>query len=214
MTGPVTEAKGKPVQETRDSRAGEGLPAGEPASPVESRDQEPDEIEPANPEGQGAGAEPVTGDVAAAAGEIDYKDRWLRAEAELQNFRRRVRREIDESRRAAEEAVLLDLLALLDDLERAYRAAGESGAPPAWSEGVALVLQKGRDYLERQGVLAVDPVGQPFDPRFHEAILEMEAAEDVAPGTVMQVVHRGYRRGERALRPARVVVARSRTDEA
>lgn len=213
MTGPVTEAKGKPVQETRDSRAGEGSPASEPEGPVESRDQGPDDIEPATPvEGPAAGAEP--GDVVPAVGEIDYKDRWLRAEAELQNFRRRVRREIDESRRAAEEAVLLDLLALLDDLERAHRAAGESGAPPAWSEGVALVLQKGRDYLERQGVLTVDPVGQPFDPRFHEAILEMEAAEDVAPGTVMQVVHRGYRRGERALRPARVVVARSRTDEA
>ena len=151
---------------------------------------------------------------ATPAEDIDYKDRWLRAEAELQNFRRRSRREIDDSRRASEEAVLLDLVALLDDLERALQAAGESGAPPSWTEGVALVLQKGRDYLERQGVVAVDPAGQPFDPRFHEAILEVPAAEDMAPGTVTQVVHRGYRRGERSLRAARVVVAGGGSEEA
>ena len=158
--------------------------------------------------------EPAASSEAEPAEAIDYKDRWLRAEAELQNFRRRARRELDDSRRAAEEAVLLDLVALLDDLERALQAASEAGAPPSWTEGVALVMQKGRDYLERQGVVAVDPAGQPFDPRFHEAILEVAAAEDVAPGTVTQVVHRGYRRGERALRAARVVVAGGGSEEA
>jgi molecular chaperone GrpE len=139
---------------------------------------------------------------------IDYKDRWLRAEAELQNVRRRARREIEDVRRAAEEAVLLDLVALLDDLERALQAATASGGAPAWIEGVALVLQKGREYLERQGVSTVDPVGQPFDPTFHEAILEVDAPEGVASGHVVQVVQKGYRRGARALRAARVVVAR------
>jgi len=55
----------------------------------------------------------------------------------------------------------------------------------------------------------VDPVQQPFDPNFHEAILEIDAPPGAAPGTVVQVVHKGYRRGDRALRPARVVVARA-----
>lgn len=218
MTAVVTEAKGTPLQETRDPRAADSSPTTEPGRPANNRGEEPDPDlggavrrenaaeEPASVEGA---PEPVAADA-----DVDYKDRWLRAEAELQNFRRRARRELEESRRASEEAVLLDLLALLDDLERAHRAAGDTGAPAPWSEGVALVLQKGRDYLERQGVVTVDPAGQPFDPRFHEAILEMDAPEDVAPGTVMQVVHRGYRRGERALRPARVVVARAPADEA
>src|SRR5262245_52021020 len=88
----------------------------------------------------------------AAAETPDYKDRWLRAEAELQNFKRRARREIEEARRGAEEAVLLDLVSWLDDLERALESAGETGAGSAWAAGVALVLQKGRAYLERQGV--------------------------------------------------------------
>jgi len=159
-------------------------------------------------------SEPVVTPLEAEPAEaIDYKDRWLRAEAELQNFRRRARREVDESRRAAEEAVLLDLVAWLDDLERAHRAAGEAGAPGPWSEGIQLVLQKGRDYLERQGMIVVDPAGEPFDPRFHEAILEVPSGEDVTPGTVTQVVHRGYRRGERSLRAARVVVAGGTADE-
>ena len=145
----------------------------------------------------------------AAAPVTDYKDQWLRAEAELQNVRRRARREVEDARRAAEEAVLLDLVAWLDDLERAIEAAATGGASPTWVEGVSLVLQKGREYLERQGVTAVDPAGQPFDPAHHEAILEVDAPEGASPGSVVQVVQKGYRRGARSLRAARVVVARA-----
>jgi molecular chaperone GrpE len=145
---------------------------------------------------------------AAPAPEVDYKDRWLRAEAELQNVRKRARREVDDARRSAEEAVLLDLVSWLDDLERAVDAARSSGAAASWVEGVALALQKGREYLERMGVIAVDPSGLPFDPAFHEAILEVDPPENVAGGTVVQVIAKGYRRGTRPLRAARVVVAR------
>jgi molecular chaperone GrpE len=140
--------------------------------------------------------------------EVDYKDRWLRAEAELQNVRKRARRDVDDARRSAEEAVLLDLVSWLDDLERAVDAARSSGAAVSWVEGVALVLQKGREYLERMGVTAVDPSGLPFDPALHEAVLEVDPPENVAGGTVVQVIAQGYRRGTRSLRAARVVVAR------
>jgi molecular chaperone GrpE len=139
----------------------------------------------------------------------DYKDRWLRAEAELQNFRRRASREWEEGRRSAEEGVLLELVTALDDLERALEAARASGAQGAWIDGVALVAQRLRDGLARRGVTVEDPSGRPFDPAFHEALLEVDAPEGVAPGTVVQVAHKGYRRGERALRTARVVVARA-----
>lgn len=153
-------------------------------------------------------AEPVeterTGDGEAA----EFKDRWLRAEAELHNYRRRARREIDDSRRAGEERVLLDVIRWLDDLERALDAARASGAPPAITDGLALVLQKGRDALAKHGVDVIDPQGEPFDPAFHEAILEVEP-DETEPGHVAQVVAKGYRRGDRPLRAARVVVARS-----
>jgi len=139
----------------------------------------------------------------------DYKDRWLRAEAELQNYRKRVQREFEELRRGAEEGALVELLPVLDDLERALAAMREAGAPDGWTQGVALTAQRMRDSLARFGVEVVDPAGQPFDPAFHEAVLEMPAPEGVAPGTVLQVAHKGYRRGERALRAARVVVARA-----
>lgn len=150
-------------------------------------------------------------DAAPEAGANDFRDRWLRAEAELQNFRRRATREWEEGRRNAEESVLLEIVAMLDDLERALDAAGTAGAGVEWTQGVALVAQRMRDYLARQGVIVVDPAGQPFDPRFHDALLETDGPEGTPPGTVMQVVQKGYRRGERALRAARVVVSRTET---
>ena len=174
----------------------------EPQAPPES----PEAGEARLAEGPGAAA-------AEAEPAIDYKDRWLRTEAELQTFRRRARREIEEGRRSAEESVLLELVAWLDDLERAVEAANEGGAKPSWSAGVSLVLQKGRESLERLGVIAVDPAQQPFDPNFHEAILEIDAPPGTPGGTVLQVIHKGYRRGDRALRPARVVVARGEAGE-
>jgi molecular chaperone GrpE len=165
--------------------------------------------EPASPEaGEARLAEGPGAAAADAESAIDYKDRWLRTEAELQTYRRRARREVEDARRSAEESVLLELVSWLDDLERAVEAANEGGASPSWLSGVSLVLQKGRESLERLGAVVVDPVQQPFDPNFHEAILEIDAP-GAAPGTVVQVVHKGYRRGDRALRPARVVVARA-----
>jgi molecular chaperone GrpE len=137
----------------------------------------------------------------------DYRDRWLRAVADLQNFRRRGQREVEDARRVAEERVMLELIAAMDDLERALAAARESGAPDAWTQGVQLVVQRLAESLARHGVTPLDPIGEAFDPREHEAMLEVES-RDVAPGHVVQVAQRGYRRGDRVLRAARVVVAR------
>jgi molecular chaperone GrpE len=166
------------------------------------------------PDAPGAGAEPLlAADDASAtdvppAPDVDYKDRWLRAEADLQNFRRRAQRDVEEARRAAEERVLLEIVAAIDDLERALDSARAAAAADAYVQGVQLVAQRLSEYLARQGVIALDPLGQPFDPRFHEALLEVPAAEGARPGDVVQVALKGYRRGERALRAARVVVAR------
>jgi molecular chaperone GrpE len=158
---------------------------------------------------EGPGAAMDAESEAEIAPAVDYKDRWLRSEAELQTYRRRARREIEDARRDAQDAVLLDLVAWLDDLERALDASRESGALPSWTEGVSLALQKGRETLERHGVTVVDPLRERFDPHFHEAILEIDPPEGFDPGTVVQVVQKGYRRGSRPLRAARVVVARS-----
>jgi len=170
-------------------------------------DRDPDAREDVRAAEEPAGAPPD----AAAAEESPavLRDRWLRAEADLQNYRRRARRDADEGRRIAEERVMLEIVHALDDLDRAAESAVQAGAPESWTAGVTLTAQRLREYLSREGVRTLDPSGQPFDPAFHEAILEVDAPPGVGPGHVVQVVLKGYARGDRSLRPARVVVART-----
>lgn len=188
----------------RHPHAAGTIPEGEASRPVS-----PDAEAEASAEEPPASTQADDREAAAVAPEAtDYKDRWLRAEADLQNFRRRASREWEDARRIAEESVFLEIIAALDDLDRASSAAAEQGAPGSWLQGVTLVAQRLRDYLGRQGVREIDPLGQPFDPNLHEALIEVDAPEGVAPGSVVQVVQKGYARGSRALRAARAVVAR------
>jgi molecular chaperone GrpE len=180
----------------------DATPGAAPADELERADAAAD----AAPSAQGAATPP-------AEGAAELRDRWLRAEADLQNFRRRAARELDEARRSAEESVMLDVIESLDDLERALDAVPDEGAAAGWAAGVRLVAQRLRDSLARRGVTVMDPVGQPFDPTFHDALLQLPAPEGVVPGTVVQVALRGYQRNGRALRAARVVVARAAGEE-
>lgn len=142
-------------------------------------------------------------------GSEDYKDRWLRAEADLQNFRRRAMRDREESVRMAEDRLLLESIGSLDDLERAINAFTPEQSTEAWVQGVVLTAARMRDALARNGVTLVPSVGQLFDPTVHEALLEIEPPAGVSPGEIVQEIQKGYRRGDRSLRAARVVVART-----
>jgi molecular chaperone GrpE len=154
-------------------------------------------------------ADTASADRLRAAGEPDYKDRWLRAEAEIQNTRRRMARDRDDAIRASEERILIDMVEVLDDLERALAALPQEQAGNAWAQGVALTAQRMRDALARRGVTPIATVGEPFDPAFHDALLEVPPPEGIRPGAVVQEVQKGYARDQRALRAARVVVARA-----
>jgi molecular chaperone GrpE len=177
---------------------GAGEPPAEPAADLSAAEAAPP-----------APAEPAPAAPAEAETIERYKDRWLRAEAELQNFRRRSIREWDEARRIAEERVMLEIIGAIDDLDRALEAARSAHDQESWIEGVRLTAQRLREYLARQGVTTLEPLGEKFDPAFHEAMLEIDAPEGRAAGDVVQVVLKGYARGDRPLRPARVVVARA-----
>lgn len=196
-------------ERTKRSDGSLGRPSA-PAEPDETSGVQGDAEEPPAAVRPGEDAGEVEEPVVAppAPPEPDYRDRWLRTEAELQNFRRRASREWEEGRRLAEESVLLEMVAVLDDLERALAALEPDHATSSWAQGIALVAQRIREFLGRQGVTVEDPLGRPFDPNFHEALLEVEAPAGTAAGTIVQVAHKGYRRGERPLRVARVVVAR------
>jgi molecular chaperone GrpE len=185
-----------PPEEATGGSAGDASPGGAAPGPDAAAASVP-VAAPAGPDAAG-----VVEDAAA------LKDRWLRAEAELQNFRRRAARDREESRRSAEEGVMLEIIAALDDLDRALAAPAEGGAQEAWAEGVRMVGRRFVEYLGRQGVVAEDPLGHAFDPAFHEAVLEVPV-QGAVPGQVTGVLLKGWRRGARVLRAARVVLARA-----
>ena len=141
----------------------------------------------------------------------EAKDRMLRIAAEFENWKKRARKEQEDGEAKARESVLRDMLDVIDNLERAVSAytGGASDAAvdgPAVLKGVSLVLRLFQSKLERYGVKPIVVEGQPFDPRSHEAISRVETA-DVPAGSVARELQRGYRIGERLLRPALVSVA-------
>ena len=138
----------------------------------------------------------------------DTYDRLLRAAADLDNLRKRTRKEIDDARVLAKEQVLKEILPGIDNLERALAVAGTEGGAESIVEGVRLVLRQFHTALERVEVKPFPSVGQPFDPTRHEAISQVETG-DHPPGTVAGEMQRGYTIGSRLLRPALVVVAKA-----
>jgi molecular chaperone GrpE len=145
-----------------------------------------------------------------AATDKEKKDNWekyLRAVADLENYRKRTKRDIDDAKSEAKTKVLKEILPVVDNLERAL--AHEGADAGAVLEGVRLVQRQFLTALERLEVTPVEAVGQPFDPNLHEAIGQEES--DAAPGTVVKLLQTGYKLGDRLLRPALVVVARPRS---
>lgn len=131
-------------------------------------------------------------------------DRWLRSEAEMDNLRRRTRRELEENAKFANQRLLVDLMEVVDNLQRALGAANQS-AEGSLVAGVQMVAVQFEDVLKRHGCERVATVGQTFDPNVHEA-LQMVAC-DAPAGSIVQEVRSGYRLHERLIRPAQVIVA-------
>ena len=138
----------------------------------------------------------------------ELKDKYLRSLADSENARKRIRQQSEESVRIQREALLRDLLPIIDDLERAVDAARGGGNGKPIVEGVEMVLRSMHDFLRNQGVSQLSAIGQAFDPTRHEAIDRVES-ESHDPNTVVQEFNRGYLIGERVLRPARVAVAKA-----
>lgn len=141
----------------------------------------------------------------AEARAAEYLDSLQRERAAFQNFKRRVERERDEQAQALSGMLLVKLLPVLDDFYRAMEAVPEGGRDQ-WFDGIALILRKLERFLQDEGVEEIPALGQPFDPNYHEAI-GVDAGTDADSGTITAVLVRGYRQGERVLRPAMVRVA-------
>jgi molecular chaperone GrpE len=156
----------------------------------EEQGEETGELE---PEESGAGDDPVAA----------LEDRLLRLAADFENYKKRVARERQEYVALANERLLGELLPVLDDLERALTAA-EEHEEAQLEEGVGLVHRSLAALLERHGVTPIETDGR-FDPHVHEAL--MSQPSEAEEGSVIDVVQKGYKLGDRVVRPARVVVA-------
>ena len=180
----------------RDSGPGEGVWGNRevPPAAADTPRQEPE-----------AEAAPAADELAAVtAGRDEYLDLLQRVQADFENYRKRAARDQERLVAHAHERLVRELLPVLDDLERALEAA-ERHEEATLVEGVTLVQKALRQALAREG-LAEIPTEGAFDPHVHEALLTQSSA-DAEPGSVLEVVQRGYRLGDKVVRPARVIVA-------
>ncbi|MBK6917181.1 MAG: nucleotide exchange factor GrpE [Deltaproteobacteria bacterium] len=155
-------------------------------------------------------ADTATG-LAAAVVELETelqatKDRWLRAVADLENYKKRVRREVDDAQVQAVQKLLPSFLPTMDNLERALEAAGPGASIDQLVRGIQMVRDEFMGALRKHNIEPVISVGVAFDPAVHDALQQVDSP-DHAPGVVVREFERGYRMGERLLRPARVVIA-------
>jgi molecular chaperone GrpE len=139
----------------------------------------------------------------------EARDAGLRAQADAQNVKRRAEQDVEKARKFALEQFSKELLPVMDNLERALEAAPENEElvrPIA--EGVELTLKSFADALKKFKIEVVDPLGEPFDPQFHQAMSMVENPE-VEPNTVTLVMQKGYVLNDRLLRPAMVMVSKA-----
>jgi len=180
-----------------------------------SEQETPAEDAPAEPPAQ---AEPIEAEPEPVEAQLDkaradaqrYLANWQRAEADFSNYKRRMEQERDETRRTANAALIINILPVLDDLERALASLDIRLAGLTWFDGIRLIYRKLLLVLENAGVSQIEAEGQTFDPRFHEAMMHGEGPE----GKVVAEVQRGYKLHDRVLRPAMVVVGRGKEGKA
>ncbi len=185
----------------------------------------PDQLDPtsaAEPEvqdvGQGQGDTPGSdqdqvSDIQTLRAQLqEAQDRALRLNAELENFRKRSWRTIEEERKYASLPLMRDLLTVLDNLQRAIAAAQQNEGSAALLEGVKMVADQLIATLQKYQCTEIDTNGVPFDPHLHEALAQFPS-QDVAPGEIMQVTQVGYQLHDRVVRPSQVILAAPRPSE-
>ncbi len=148
-------------------------------------------------------------DAAAAAHQADI----LRLHADMQNVRRRAEQDVEKAHKYGQEKLVSGLLPVLDNLERALQAVDgdEDAKLTALRQGVELTLKSFLDCLKKFNVEVLDPVGEPFDPQYHQA-MGMQESSTAEPDTVLAVMQKGYSLNSRVLRPAMVMVSRAPTE--
>ena len=145
---------------------------------------------------------------------VDREDKYLRLAAEFDNFKKRTARQFADLVKNANEELILDILAVLDDFDRALQTKSDDKADPQSTtadgllSGMGLIYDKLMNVLKGRGVVQFDPIEQPFDPQYHDAVMQMPS--DREEGTVIAVISPGYTLNDKVIRHAKVVVASSK----
>ena len=143
---------------------------------------------------------------AAEAKSLESRDLYMRALAEMENLRKRAARDVEQAHKYALDKFAQDLVNVKDSLELGLQA-GQGANVDSLVAGTQATLQLLTKAFERAGIVSVEPIGQPFNPEFHEAMVTQESADHPA-NTVLQVIQKGYQLNGRLVRPARVIVSR------
>jgi molecular chaperone GrpE len=184
----------------------------EPTADTASDDNDPKAAAESGPAPSGPVAAAPESDLERVTAERDKKhEQLLRTTADFENYRKRMRRELDEAKVKGQQDIVRDILPVFDNLERAVQASGTATDAASVVEGIRMVLKLFEDSAERIGLSRIKTVGERFDPQVHEAIQQKESAE-AAPGTILNEVVPGYRFGDKLVRAAMVVVARKPAD--
>ena len=136
-----------------------------------------------------------------------HREAMLRMQAEMDNLRKRLMRDLERSRKLALEKIMKDLLQVWDSLERGLETTGESLTVESLREGQDLTLKMFEKVLQDHDLEVINPLGQAFNPEFHEAMTVMPSAE-AAENSVLEVLQKGFKLHDRLIRPAMVVVSR------
>ena len=194
---PVTEEAGREKQTEESPVPEEGLAEAEPhPEQEEGPAEEVDELTALQQE--------LEEQKAKAA---EYLDGWQRARAEFANYKKRIEKEQEDMIKSANGAFITKLLPVMDDFERAFQTLPLDLMGMTWLEGVALIQRKLQILLEQEGVTVIETEGQMFDPTLHQAVTH-EENEEHEEGQIMGEVQKGYRMGDKVLRPSLVRVAK------
>jgi molecular chaperone GrpE len=169
--------------------------------------REPEETTPETPEIKEECAPEAEQDLTKSLTEIkqkadDYLDSWKRTQADFQNYKRRIEQERLDMVKYANQQLILSILPILDDFERAFESITPKLAKSDWVDGMKLVERKLMTALESQGLSPIKALGETFDPNLHEAVMHTKGED----GIVVQEMEKGYKLNDKVIRPSKVAV--------
>lgn len=136
----------------------------------------------------------------------DYQQRAIRTQADFDNFRKRTQKEKEDLAKYASTKLVTELLPVVDNFERALAAAGEGSGMESFTKGVSMIFRQLEGVLQSEGLQAMVTVGEPFNPEYHQAIMQVES-DEYEEGIVVEEVQKGYMLKDKVLRPAMVKVS-------